>query len=179
MSDPVDYGQVGYSSGQALGQITTLVVVICLIVWAVRTNRRSTQSLASAVHPVRTPDADMALLSWSITFHVAQDEVAPLVARVMATNPLIEQVPAAGPTWRVGGRHPIIALTPTPGGSLLSVREVLVPLPTPQGAAVWEWVLERVQVEAGRANMHFSRTQQRFVLGRSIDMYRSIWVPAG
>jgi hypothetical protein len=178
MSTTVDYEHVGYHLGQAIGQLAMLAAFIWPIVWAVRTSRRRSQAMPGVVGPVRTPDNDLGQLAWSLTLHVAHDQACALVARAMGDNPLVEFVDPAVPTWRVNGGSPVIALTPTPAGSLLAARKVVVPLPSPQGATVWELVLKQVQREADSSGVRTSRTKQRHVEKRTLDDRTSIRGPA-
>lgn len=177
MNEPVDYSSPAYAIGGILGRLAVAALLIAFLVWLIR-SRRSSKRSASVAVPVRTPDKDIALLAWSLTLHVAHDQACALAARAMGGNPLVEFVDPAVPTWRVNGGYPVIALTPTPAGSLLAAREIAVPLPSPQGAAVWELVLEQVAREADRSGVRISRTQQHLVAGRTLDNGTSIWGPA-
>ena len=58
-------------------------------------------------------------------------------------------------------------------------REIVVPLPSPQGAIVWEGILAQVEQAAARSGVRVSRSEQRFVQTQVIDAYTSIWSAAG
>jgi len=68
--------------------------------------------------------------------------------------------------------------SPTPAGSVLGVREIVVPLPSPQGAIVREGILAQVEQAAARSGVRVSRSEQRFVQTQVIDAYTSIWSAA-
>lgn len=169
-----EYADIGYR----VGQLTGLALMVTLVVWAILAIRRNNANQRS-MGTGRDPRADIALLSMTVRLHAGVEQALALVSGIAAASGRL--LPTAGPlpAWRVDGGHPLIVLEPTTAGSVLAVRELVMPLPSPQGAIMWEWVIAQVEHVSAREGLRTSRAGQTFVPTTAIDAHPAIWTSAG
>lgn len=164
-----------YDAGVQFGQFMMGLVFLGLVGWGIVAISRNN---AQKARPIRDPRFDLALLARIITVHGTAEQALAIVAGIAAASGRL--VPGAGPAaaWWIDGAHPVVALEPTPAGSVLAVRELVIPLPSPHGAILWDWFTTQVEFAAARDGVQTSRSTQRFVLTRQLDAFSAIWAPA-
>ena len=167
-----------HTAGYRFGQLSMGLVLLGLLVWGIVAISRN-NAKQRVMQRSRDPRADLALLSITFTLHAAAEQALALVSSIATASGRL--VPSAGPApaWRIDGGHPVVTLEPSAAGSLLAVRELVIPLPSQQGAIVWDWVATQVEQASVRDGVPTSRSEQRFVLSRPIDAHSAIWSSAG
>lgn len=170
----VDESSAEYRAGYITAQVVIVGGLIAVVVWAIWSSRRR-----GAQATMRTPRGDMASLATVLVLQMAHDAAAALVSRVLAGHPQLVPVPGPVPAWSFSGRHPYLTLVQSPGGAVLRVQEVELPLLSPEPVLAWEWAAASVEQEALRLGVPTARGFQNLVQSRAAGPATAIWAAVG